>query len=120
MNENPVTVSAEPTVGEPVRTGFAPTGSGDWTSACADTTRTSRVIVLTLPALSSASARSVSVDPTCAAFGQKRNWNGKERLALTSSLPAYSRTSLMSPRSSNALTSTSTKSTGLTGSSSAG
>ena len=70
--------------------------------------------VVTLPASSSASTRSVSVSPTSTADGCQRIWNGKETFRWMSWPRWIRRTSLMSPRSSTASTSTSTGSETLT------
>ena len=60
--------SVEPTVGVPTSVGGL-TAIGVWAIACAETTRTWRVIVLTLPALSSASALNVMIEFAAAPAG---------------------------------------------------
>ena len=107
-----VQLSVEPTVGVPVIDGL-PTGTGAWMLAAAATTRTCRSDVETLPALSTACAVSVTVRP---------DGRGRRRVAelerihrhLATCTPLASRlTCFMSPRSSNAVTSSSTGSAGV-------
>src|SRR5204863_5272234 len=71
-------VSVEPTVGVPVSVGGA---IGTGARICVEsgggaTTRMCRSFVDVFPALSTASAVSVTVEPTADAGGKYRNWNG--------------------------------------------